>query len=294
MSIRPTIAISLGDPAGIGPEITAAALRDPSIRDAAHFLLFGSSESPPGPRGPSAASGRTSFDAVTQAIDAVKSGRASALVTAPISKEAWHAAGITQYPGHTELLAEAFASPDSGMLFVGPTLRVILATIHIPLRDVPRTLTPAMVERAIRVGHQACIELGIPSPRIAVAGINPHAGEHGIIGDEEPRIIDPAITRCRADGIAVTGPIPGDAVFNQAADGKHDLVVAMYHDQGLIPVKLIDRRRTVNTTAGLRWQGRRIIRTSPAHGTAFDIAGTNSADPTSMIEALKLAIKLAH
>ena len=290
----PTIAISLGDPTGIGPEITAAALRDPSIANAAHFLLFGSTDAPPGPRGPSAASGRSSFDAVTHAIDAVKSGRASALVTAPISKEAWHAAGVTQYPGHTELLAEAFASPDSGMLFVGPTLRVILASIHIPLRDVPRMLTPAMVERAIRVGHQACIELGIASPRIAVAGINPHAGEHGIIGDEEPRIIDPAISRCRADGMTITGPVPGDAVFNQAADGKHDLVVAMYHDQGLIPVKLIDRRRTVNTTAGLRWQGRRIIRTSPAHGTAFDIAGTNTADPTSMIEALKLAIKLAR
>jgi 4-hydroxythreonine-4-phosphate dehydrogenase len=290
---KPVLAVSLGDPAGIGPEIVAKAQADPRVIAACTLRLFGrTTYTPLSDTFTAADAGAISHRAVLDAIDAVKAGQADALVTAPISKDHWHRAGHTAHPGHTELLAEAFASPDSGMLFIGPTLRVVLATIHIPLAHVTRVLTPALVASRIRLGHQACVELGIATQRIAVAGINPHAGEGGMFGDEELRLLHPAIDTCRREGLTVIGPVPGDAVFNHAADGDYDLVVAMYHDQGLIPVKLIDRRRTVNTTAGLRWQGRRITRTSPAHGTAFDIASRNQADPTSMIEAILLAAKM--
>jgi 4-hydroxythreonine-4-phosphate dehydrogenase len=231
------------------------------------------------------------------AIEAVKSGRCDAMVTAPISKEAWHAAGITRYPGHTELLGEAFESPASAMLFVGPTLRVMLATIHVALREVPRAierLGVAGVLAKIELCERAARELGVARPRVAVAGLNPHAGEHGLFGREDQDVLAPAVLRARALGIEASGPHPGDAVFMQAADGKHDVVLAMYHDQGLIPVKLVDRRRTVNTTVGLAWQGRAVVRTSPAHGTAYDIAGKGVADATSMKEALLLAARMAR
>jgi 4-hydroxythreonine-4-phosphate dehydrogenase len=197
-------------------------------------------------------------------------------------------------PGHTEVLARAFASPRSAMLFVGPSLRVILATTHIALHDVPRLLTTQKIVDCIDLGTRACRELGIAAPRIAVAGLNPHAGEAGLFGDEDQRIISPAVAQARRAGLNVSGPLPGDTVFFAAAKGKFDLVVAMYHDQGLIPVKLLDRELAVNVTTGLAWEGRPIVRTSPAHGTAYDIAGKDLADPGSMIAAIQLAIKMVR
>ncbi|MCW5765157.1 MAG: 4-hydroxythreonine-4-phosphate dehydrogenase PdxA [Phycisphaeraceae bacterium] len=298
MPAKPVIAISAGDPAGIGPEITAKALADPSVAASAQFIVFGLPDpARPSTAGPTADGGRASFDAVMRAIEACKRprgspGAADAMVTAPVSKEAWHAAGI-DLPGHTELLAREFASPDSGMLFVGPSLRVLLATIHVPLTSVPALITRARIASCIDLAHRACLGLGVARPRIAVAGLNPHAGERGLFGREDLDSIAPAIAEARARGLDVSGPWPGDVVFLQAVEGRHDLVIAMYHDQGLIPMKLLDRRRTVNMTAGLTWQGRTVVRTSPAHGTAFDIAGTSTADPASMVEAIRLAVRLA-
>lgn len=288
---KPRLAITLGDPVGIGPEIVRAAL-ERGAADDAEVLIFGREIS--GRREPSAEAGRVSYEAVMQAIEAVKTGRADAIVTAPISKEAWHAAGITAYPGHTELLAEAFDSPRSGMLFVGPRLRVILVTIHIALRDVPSVVTAERVFDAIDLGHRACVEMGIMRPRLAVAGLNPHAGEHGLFGDEDERLIVPAVSQAKHAGMEVCGPLPGDTVFSRAAKGEFDLVVAMYHDQGLIPVKLLDGPMTVNVTTGLKWKEKPVVRTSPAHGTAFDIAGRGLADATSMIEAIRLAGTMAR
>lgn len=288
------IAISTGDPLGIGPEISRAALAAPAA--GVELVAFGAMQTwdATSPRTARADAGRASFDALMQGIDALKRGDCHALVTAPINKEAWHAAGVTAHPGHTEVLAEAFASPRSGMLFVGPTLRVMLATIHIPLALVPRLLTTQRVEDAIALAHEACVSLGIAQPRIAVAGINPHAGEGGLLGHEDDAVIAPAIAAARARGLNVTGPLPGDTVFGKAAKGDFDVVVAMYHDQGLIPVKLLDGARAVNVTVGLSWKARRVVRTSPAHGTAFDIAGRGIADPTSMIEAVRVAVEMVR
>jgi 4-hydroxythreonine-4-phosphate dehydrogenase len=334
-----TLAISAGDPRGIGPEIVVKALGDPRVRAAARYRVHADAEwmrreaaragvlqrwleqtiaqglqgpgggggvrevtvvtpeepwpTAAGEAGPSAEGGRASLASVRGAIRDVQSGAAAGLVTAPISKESWRLAGQA-HPGHTELLAEAFDSPRSAMLFVGPSLRVILATIHVPLRRVPEVLTTESVERCIELGCEACRMLGVESPRLAVAGLNPHAGEAGLFGHEDERVIEPAVRRAAQRGIAVRGPLPGDTVFLRAARGEFDLVVAMYHDQGLIPVKLLDRERAVNVTVGLRLGGRAVVRTSPAHGTAFDIAGRNAADPTSMIEALLLAARMAR
>ncbi|MGQ0628416.1 MAG: 4-hydroxythreonine-4-phosphate dehydrogenase PdxA [Phycisphaerales bacterium] len=301
MTIRPRIAICTGDPNGIGPEVVAKAIADRTLQARAELIVLDTFAGSGGGRDlgrPTAAGGRASFEAVAEAIDRAKLPPADpraveAIVTAPISKEAWHLAGRT-YPGHTELLAESFQSPRSAMLFVGPALRVILVTVHVSLRQVSELITRERVLEAIELGAQSCRELGVPSPRVAVCGLNPHAGENGLFGPEDDREIAPAITVARAAGIDATGPYPGDAVFIKAAAGGFDLVVAMYHDQGLIPVKLIDRAKTVNVTVGLRWGGRPMVRTSPAHGTAFDIAGQNLADATSMVAAIDLAIRLVN
>lgn len=288
------IAISTGDPLGIGPEICRAAMANPSA--GVELVAFGAERTwdSPAPRTPRADAGRASFEALMSAVDAVKRGDCHALVTAPINKEAWHAAGVTTHPGHTEVLAGAFNSPRSGMLFVGPKLRVMLATIHLPLAQVPTLLTGGVVRRAIELAHEACVAMGIAKPRVAVAGLNPHAGEHGLLGGEDAGVIAPSVARSVAGGIDATGPWPGDTVFARALKGEFDVVVAMYHDQGLIPVKLIDGAKSVNVTVGLAWNGRRVVRTSPAHGTAFDIAGTGKADATSMIEAVRLAAALVR
>jgi 4-hydroxythreonine-4-phosphate dehydrogenase len=252
----------------------------------------------PTPPGPTAGGGELSFRSVEIAIDLCKlpasdPRRCDGLVTAPISKEAWALAGHTKYHGHTELLAERLSAPRSAMYFHGPTLKVVLVTVHVPLARVPELLTAERVLDTIQLGHAACIELGIASPRVAVCGLNPHAGEHGVLGSEDDAIIAPAIDAAHKRGIDASGPFPGDTIFLAAATppagkGKFDLVVAMYHDQGLIPVKLLDRERTVNVTVGIP-----TVRTSPAHGTAYDIAGKGVADPSSMIEAMLLAARMA-
>lgn len=303
---KPVIAISAGDPGGIGPEVVWKSLADPSLARRARFVVMGMPAVSTGgrpasiPHRPSAAGGRESFQAVLEAIAACKappghSDHADAMVTAPISKESWGLAGVS-FPGHTELLAHEFRSPRSGMFFVGPRLRVMLVTVHVPLARVPRLVTARRVGDAIDLASQACRDVDGPRtrPRIAVAGLNPHAGEGGLFGPEDLRVIAPAVRAAQRRGINVTGPLPGDSVFALAAQGKFEAVVAMYHDQGLIPMKVLNWERTVNVTVGLSWKGRRIIRTSPAHGTAFDIAGKGLADPTSMVEAVRLAIDLVH
>jgi len=219
--------------------------------------------------------------------------RADAIVTGPISKEAWSLAGRGKYPGHTELLATRFGAKRHAMMFVGPSLRVVLVTAHLPLMDLRNTLTIGRIYDAIDLGHEACTRLGIARPRIAVCGLNPHAGEHGLLGDEEQRLITPAIRIAAEQGLDVQGPFPADTIFNAAVGApgrpaRFDLVVAMYHDQGLIPVKLLFRDESVNVTLGLP-----TVRTSPDHGTAFDIAGKNRADAGSIKAAIRLAVRMA-
>lgn len=244
------------------------------------------------PRGPARACGLASKSFVESAIaDALRPPRdprrVDGIVTAPISKKSWELAGFS-WPGHTELLAHRSRAKRCVMAFVSPRLRVALATAHVPLMKLRDLLTIGRVFDPIDLGHDACRALGIEQPRIAVCGLNPHAGEGGMLGDEEERIIAPAIEMARNAGIDARGPFPPDAVFIDAAAGRHDLVVSLYHDQGLIPLKLLDRDRAVNWSLGLP-----IIRTSPDHGTAFDIAPAFRAEPGSMIEAIRLAARLA-
>ena len=214
-------------------------------------------------------------------------GRADGIVTAPISKAAWHSAGHSRFPGHTELLGSRFRVKRFAMMFEGPDLRVSLATVHIPLNEIRDTLTIGRVYDAIDLGVLGCRQLGIANPRVAVCGLNPHAGEGGLMGDEESRLIEPAITLAKGHGVRVEGPFPADTIFGRAVNGEFDLVVAMYHDQGLIPVKLLARDRSVNITVGLP-----TVRTSPDHGTAFDIAGRGVADAGSMIAAIRVAERM--
>lgn len=242
---------------------------------------------------PGKLAGELSFRFVEDAIAACKRPesdplRLDGVVTGPINKAAWALAGHARFPGHTELFADRFRVKRSAMMFHGPKLNVILATVHLPLMDIRNVLTIGRVFDAIDLGDLTCKQLGIAKPRIAVCGLNPHAGEDGLLGDEEQRIIGPAIRLARDQHIDAKGPFPGDTIFNAAVRGDFDLVVAMYHDQGLIPVKLLYREETVNVTVGLP-----IVRTSPDHGTAFDIAGKNKADAGSMKSAMRLAVKLA-
>jgi len=210
------------------------------------------------------------------------------IVTAPISKEAWALAGKGKYPGHTELLATRFNVKRTRMMFHSPTMRVALVTAHVPLMEIRNVLTIGRVFDTIDLAHEALIEEGTKRARIAVCGLNPHAGEGGLLGDEEERLITPAIELARRAGIDAHGPFPGDTIFCEAVDGRYDMVVAMYHDQGLIPVKLLEFDSAVNMTAGLP-----IVRTSPDHGTAYDIAGANRANPGSMGSAIDLAVTMA-
>jgi len=243
--------------------------------------------------GPSKRAGHASKQWVENAItdtmrDLDDPRRTDALVTAPICKEAWGMAGYA-WPGHTELLAARTHTKRACMVFDSPRLRVALATVHVPLMDLRNLLTIGCVHAPIDLGHQACLDLGVARPRIAVCGLNPHAGEGGRLGDEETRVIVPAIAMARETGIDVHGPFPADTIFRDAAAGRWDMVVALYHDQGLIPLKLLSGGAAVNWTVGLP-----IVRTSPDHGTAFDIAGKGVADPKSMCSAIDLAIRLAN
>jgi len=323
-----TIGISMGDPCGIGPEIVVKALADESIRSAARFLVFGFSEQfsyvadqaeldyrwvrdhhesirgypynvvvldydelatpAAGEHAPTHYGGQASMAFVEDAIAAAQTGLIDAMVTAPISKQSWRLAGY-RFPGHTELLVKRTRAKHYAMMFVAPRLKVVLATIHEALFEIRHSFTIGCVFNPIDLADGALRELfGIDKPHIGVCGLNPHAGEEGRFGDEEKRIIAPAILMASEAGIRVDGPYPADTLFGRAVAGEFDCVVAMYHDQGLIPIKLLAFDDAVNLTLGLP-----IIRTSPCHGTAFDIAGKNRASPASMKAAIRLAIELA-
>lgn len=330
----PTVAITMGDPGGVGPEVIAKALADPSVRIKANFLIFGN----PAPmdeaarlaemrpfwhedpgiefaeadaleglsvRGDSPINGAASYHWFDRAIararvretDETKPAPFNrpidAIVTGPISKRAWHMAGHTGFAGHTDMLADRFGTPKVTMVFHAPSkgeqreLNVALATVHIPLSRVAVELTQGKVVQACEHVCEMLRALGNDSPRVGIAGLNPHAGEGGLMGDEEQRVVTPAIEALRANGIAAEGPYAGDTIFNRVQTGALDAVVAMYHDQGLIPVKLLAWDRAVNLTMGLP-----IVRTSPDHGTAFDIAGQNRANEGSMRAAIALALRM--
>ena len=235
---------------------------------------------------PTAEGGRACAGYIRKAVELALSKQVDAMVTAPISKEALKMAGM-KWPGHTEMLAELTGTKNYAMMLVGGPLRVILVTIHTALRNVPDLVTKENVLKTIRLARKACGMFGLKHPRIAVAGLNPHAGETGIFGDEEIKEIIPAIEAAGREGIRATGPFPPDTIFYKAYKGEIDIVVCMYHDQGLIPLKMLAFDKGVNVTVGLP-----IIRTSPDHGTAYDIAWSGKADPSSMIEAIKLALRM--
>jgi 4-hydroxythreonine-4-phosphate dehydrogenase len=234
----------------------------------------------------SAAAGRAAYDYVCAAIDDAKAGRIRAIVTAPLNKESMNAGGA-DYPGHTEILAERSGTQDFAMMLANHELRVLLVTIHVALADVFAGITQQAELRAMRLAHHACRQMGIAHPRVAVAGLNPHAGENGKFGREDLDIIAPAIAAARAEGIDASGPWPGDTVFMRARRGDFDIVVAQYHDQGLIPVKYLGVDEGVNVTVGLPF-----VRTSVDHGTAFDIAWRGIADHRSLITAFDVALAM--
>jgi 4-hydroxythreonine-4-phosphate dehydrogenase len=292
MKSLPRVGITVGDPAGIGPEIALKAAAHPDVRAVCEPVLYG-------PASPadlehfeigrvSAAAGRTAYDAIVRAAEDAASGRIDAVATAPVNKEALAAAGLP-WPGHTELLAHLTGARTVAMMFYAPELRVILATVHLALAAVPRALTRERVEAVVTLSAAELPRFGFPRAHLALAGLNPHAGEHGLMGSEEEEILRPAVEACRARGIAVDGPFPADTIFLRAIRGEFDAVVACYHDQGLIPVKMAAFGRAVNVTLGLP-----IVRTSVDHGTAYDIAGRGVADPSSMVEAIRLAAALVE
>ena len=286
--MKPRIAITEGDPAGIGPEIAAKAAADPRVRAVCEPVIYAAT-----PRGPfavgevSAVAGRAAFDAVVRAVDDARAGRVQGIATAPVNKAAFAAAGLG-WKGHTDLLAHLCSVGRVAMMFQAPTLRVVLATVHVPLRDVSRLITRELIRETLRLTADELPFFGVPKPRLAVAALNPHAGEGGLMGFEDDEVLAPAVREARALGIDVSGPHPADTVFGRAARGEFDCVLACYHDQGLIPVKLLAFGTAVNVTLGLP-----IIRTSVDHGTAFDIAGRGIADHGSMVEAVLLAADLA-
>jgi len=285
---RPRIAITAGDPAGIGPEIAARAAADPAVLRACEPIVYDALDGRSfAPGQLSAEAGRSAYEAIVRAVEDAQQQRVDAIATAPINKEALRLAGLP-WNGHTDMLAHLTAVPDVAMMFYSEQLRVVLATVHIALAEVPRALTRASLEATIALTARELPRFGVARPRIAVAGLNPHAGEHGLFGREEETVMTPAIDACRRRGIDVAGPFPGDTIFVRARRGEFDVVVACYHDQGLIPVKLVAFGQAVNVTLGLP-----IIRTSVDHGTAFDIAGKGVADPQSMIAAVLLAARLA-
>lgn len=290
-TVRPRVAITVGDPAGIGPEIAIAAAAAPDVLAECTPVVYGPHTPEalaPFARGQvSSASGRSAYDTLVSAVRAAERGEVDAIATGPLSKEAF-AASELPWKGHTDLLGHLTGAPQVAMMFYSEPLRVVLATVHVPLREVPALLTTPLLVSLLTLTHRSLPSFGYPSPRIAVAGLNPHAGEHGLMGDEDDAVILPAVQQCRASGIDVVGPLPGDTVFLRAVRGEFDVVLATYHDQGLIPVKLLAFGSSVNVTLGLP-----IIRTSVDHGTAFDIAGQGRADASSMISATRLAARLA-
>jgi 4-hydroxythreonine-4-phosphate dehydrogenase len=234
----------------------------------------------------SAVAGRAAYDAIVRAVEDARQQRIAAIATAPINKEAFAAAGIP-WRGHTDLLAHLTGARRIAMMFHADVLRVVLATVHIPLAEVPQALTRERLQDTIELTADELPRFGFAAPRLAVAGLNPHAGEHGLMGLEEEAVMRPAIAACRDRGVSVDGPFPADTIFLRAMRGEFDAVIACYHDQGLIPVKLAAFGRAVNVTLGLP-----IVRTSVDHGTAFDIAGQGVADPSSLVHAVLLAASL--
>jgi 4-hydroxythreonine-4-phosphate dehydrogenase len=306
------IGITLGDVNGIGPEVAIKAIANPAWRGHALFTLIGPRAATeqqaqamalPFPDmlewidtgyGIAWNPGTLQTDASTAAASAIQlaveqclSGRLDAMVTAPISKEGFHRAGI-KVPGHTELLAELTNTNSFGMMLIGGGLRVMLVTRHLPIRAVADALTIDNIRAAIELTGESLHLFGIEPGRIGVCGLNPHAGDGGILGTEEKELIEPAIRLARERGFIVSEPVPADTIFYEAVNGKYDAVVAMYHDQGLGPLKMAGFDEGVNVTLGLP-----IIRTSPDHGTAFAIAGKNRASATSMQHAIQLAIDMA-
>ena len=293
--MKPRIAITVGDPAGIGPEIARKAAEDPRVREVCEPVLYGPpAESKFTPGVLSGEAGQAAYESICAAVRDAQAGTIAAIATAPINKLAFSKAGLP-WKGHTDLLGHLTGTRRFAMMFWSEPLKVVLATIHVPLAAVPVILTlDVMAETIDLTAHELPRFLGpsksgeIVRPRLAVAGLNPHAGEEGLLGAEERTVIRPAVEAARSRGIDVTGPLPADTVFLRARKGEFDAVIACYHDQGLIPVKLLAFGHSVNVTLGLP-----IIRTSVDHGTAFDIAGRGIADPTSMIEATLLAGRLA-
>jgi len=288
---RPRIGVTMGDPAGIGPEIALAAAADRRVTAVCEPVLYGplavAERARFRPGELSAAAGRAALDAIERAVADALAGRLDAIATAPVNKEALALAG-SAWRGHTELLAHLTGARDVAMMFHSPRLCVVLATVHVPLSAVPRLLTRERVETVLDLAAAHLPRFGAARPRLALAGLNPHAGEGGLLGTEDRDVLAPAAEAARGRGIDVAGPLPADTVFRQAVDGRFDAVVACYHDQGLIPVKLAAFGEAVNVTLGLP-----IIRTSVDHGTAFDIAGRGVADAASLVQAVVLAARLA-
>ena len=326
---QPVIGVTMGDPAGIGPEVVVKALFEPELRKAAKFIIFGMDEQiryaadkaeiepywgrhqhekisreypykvvvadydeyiiAPWVKGPNKISGEASIRFCLDAIEAAKAGIIDAVVTAPINKTSWNLAGA-KWPGHTEMFADKCKSPRKAMMFVAGPLKLALATIHEALFEVRHKFTIGCVFEPIDLLNTALKEyFNIANPKIGVAALNPHAGENSQFGDEEQRIISPAILLAQEQGINCSGPYSADTLFLRAVNGEFDGVVAMYHDQGMIPVKLLAFEEAVNVTIGIP-----IIRTSPAHGTAFDIAGKNVANPAGMKAAINTAIQMVR
>lgn len=314
--MKPTIAITMGDPCGIGPEIILKALANRRVRRLANPVVIGDagvlshlaarlklplleagavlnlSNLDPrkvNPGRPDKKTGRAMIDYIQEAVCLAQAGIVDAMVTAPISKEAAKKAGF-KFPGHTEFIAHLTGAKEFRMMLGGPSLKVVLVTIHEPIKRVPGLITKAAVYKTIRIANDAFKDrFGLKRPRIAVAGLNPHAGEAGMFGDEDSRFIAPAIKKARAEGIDAIGPLPPDTVFYRAAQRKEfDCVVCMYHDQGLGPLKLLHFEDGVNATLGLP-----IIRTSVDHGTAYEIAGKGVANPASLVAAIGMAVEMA-
>lgn len=325
---RPCVAITMGDPAGIGPEIVLKALQSAHVYSVSRPLVVGDRRileraaawvggaglgyeivddpaagryepqtvtlwdlhnAPPDacPTGQvTAASGRAAAEYVFGACDLAMEGRVAAVVTAPLNKEAMNLGGV-HHAGHTELLTERTGAQRVSMLLVSDRLRVVHVSTHVSLGEAIRRVTPARVGETIDLAQQACLALGITAPRIAVAGLNPHAGEAGLFGSEEQESIMPAVLAARAHGLDVSDPQAPDTVFLRALNGEWDIVVAMYHDQGHIPMKLLAFDSGVNVSVGLP-----IVRTSVDHGTAFDIAGTGKASAHSMLQAIEVAVRM--
>ena len=285
----PRIALTVGDPAGIGPEIAAKAARDPRVTDVCEPIVYDVPSGLQIVRGAlSAEAGHAAYDLIVHATADAMAGRVDAVATAPVNKEAFALAGLP-WRGHTDLLGHLTGSALTAMMFDAPGLRVVLATVHIPLSEVPSALTKERLTATIRLTARELPRLGCATPRIAVAGLNPHAGEHGLMGREDEDVVRPSVIACRSSGIDVDGPFAADTIFLRAHRGEFDVVVACYHDQGLIPVKLLAFGQSVNVTLGLP-----IVRTSVDHGTAFDIAGRGVADHGSMVQAVLLAARLAQ